>query len=93
MSEPCCIANTNCTAAANFEDARARCICFACGQPVCAACSMRVNYDIYGRRRLCDRCLEEYDGTIDRVLHKELVGAGYTPGTGAYDAEFAWWKR
>lgn len=33
--------------------------CFACGEPVCKACSRLMRWYRYGRRRICDRCRED----------------------------------
>lgn len=40
---------------------RTRATCFACGLPVCTACSRRRRWHWYGTRRVCIRCEE---GTI-----------------------------
>lgn len=32
--------------------------CFACGNITCKACSARVSYYHYGRKRICRDCLE-----------------------------------
>ena len=68
--EKCHVANQGCRAPAGYgcysgcsdETGRppyARCKCFACGLPVCSNCSKIVKYKRYGKRRLCDTCIEE----------------------------------
>ena len=57
----CSVVNENCTSPANQEPPKvpARGVCFACGQPVCARCSRRISYLHYGRKRICDNCIED----------------------------------
>jgi hypothetical protein len=56
----CHVVNEGCKAPpATFDSTRAE--CFACGNHVCtgSACSRRVIWHRYGRRRVCAECLEQ----------------------------------
>lgn len=33
--------------------------CFACGQPVCGNCSVKVKWSMFGTKRICFSCAEE----------------------------------
>jgi hypothetical protein len=47
--------------------ARTRGTCFACGLPVCVACSRRVQWFGHGRRRVCLTCIEDEQRASDRA--------------------------
>lgn len=50
----------DCEAPANGPG-KTRCQCFACGQAVCKKCSRIVaKYYSYGRRRICEQCVEDH---------------------------------
>ena len=63
--ETCAVVwDESCKAPANLDPPeRARCTCFACGLPVCSACSRIRDYLWYGRKRICKTC----DMDLDKV--------------------------
>lgn len=74
----CCVADQFCTAAANFEPRQfVSSKCFACGDFVCLKCSQTIKYYDYGKQRLCNTCLIEYDGNNNRVMRRLHQMAGY----------------
>lgn len=65
---------------------RTRATCFGCGMPACKACSLRVQYYNYGRKRICHRCLEErLDKHGELLVTKHILRlAGYGKESGEY---------
>lgn len=59
---PCFVANVDCDAPANLEEAYTSATCFACGEPVCMdpGCSKRIRWCRFGRRRVCSICVEQH---------------------------------
>lgn len=54
----CDVVETNCQAPpALFTSTRGT--CYRCGNPVCLNCSKRIVYLRFGRRRICNNCVEE----------------------------------
>jgi hypothetical protein len=50
--------DNDCESPANLDPPeRVRCECYACGLPVCKACSRRITYH-GSRRRVCRNCIE-----------------------------------
>lgn len=65
----CTVANENCTAPADYEDAYTGGTCHACGLPVCLECSyVRSWRHVIGKVRICDNCYEEEERFTQRLL-------------------------
>ena len=64
--ETCCVVeDNNCKSPANLEKVRpAKGTCFACGLPVCSNCSVVIKYFDYGRKRICNNCIDDYKKSI-----------------------------
>jgi hypothetical protein len=86
MSERSCkqVDSIYCTAPPGHRDSHTKGTCFACGEPVCTACSLRVKYSTYGVQRLCHDCLEMHLGEPGRVriIEHHYVLAGYSKAQG-----------
>lgn len=79
----CHVSDDGCTAPAGFQvggmggpmgensSTHTRGTCFACGEPVCTACSRRRRWHTYGTRRICAHC----DG-FDLTANMNLTEAG-----------------
>jgi hypothetical protein len=72
----CDVVNQFCEAPPALAWSYTRATCFACGLPVCKACSSRRKYYSYGVKRICDRCQEERFGA-DHVRVRAYHKAGY----------------
>lgn len=81
MPEACHVADQFCEHAANYEGHNCRAHCFACGEPTCVACSIKLVWFEYGRKRICHNCVEQEYGR-ERVMEhlSALAGYGVTPG-------------
>jgi hypothetical protein len=65
-TEPCSLVDSNfCTAPANAQAGEDVSECFACGLPVCGACSLVVPYITYGPQRLGHDCIRQHFGHND----------------------------
>lgn len=74
------VTSDHCEAPPAFADSYTKGTCFGCGMPVCSRCSSRVKWYRYGRRRICDNCLEEHRDEYGQalVLRRRYHEAGYT---------------
>jgi hypothetical protein len=61
------------------NDGVARGICFACGDRVCANCSLVVAYLTFGAKRICHTCMETHKlPNADSLIHTQAHRlAGY----------------
>lgn len=47
--------------------------CFACGEPVCTSCSMKVTWFSFGRRRVGFDCLRTFDRGAEVETHYDRL--------------------
>lgn len=82
MPEACHVADQFCEHAANYEGHACRSRCFACGEPTCVACSIKMTWYAHGRKRICHDCLinELGEDGYRRVMSHLASLAGYPPG-------------
>lgn len=59
-SVACDVVNAGCKAPPALAFSNTKAECFACGLPVCTACSSRRQYQAYGIKRICAKCQEQY---------------------------------
>lgn len=57
----CDVVNEGCKAPPALAGSFTKATCFACGMPACtnSACSWRIQWHGYGRRRVCAKCSDE----------------------------------
>jgi hypothetical protein len=54
------ILNTKaCVAPPGSRETSIRSVCFACGKHACTSCSKIRDYLTYGKRRICNDCIED----------------------------------
>ncbi len=78
--ECCCVCDQHCQCPANLVGSEMpilRAQCFACGNFVCTNCSSIRKYAKEGKRRLCNNCQVDMDGSEYQVTFRMAMLSGY----------------